>query len=245
MNTTDIIAIGIFAVTGIMVVLGIRSWFPKLITPQSKASSSVMTTAGTTTSSPAIGTTSSASVTAPAVSASPRSWSWLWWIPVIAIVAFGGWWAVKTLPKNVAVPSPHRMCVPKKQLRQKVVPCSLRFVGGDGIIRRNGLVGIRKGGQAFFATNTLPWRKDAVFHVVVKIIQKTTGHICLEINGGRGGTKFYMHPGSPELATIVFFETGERGDPSLFNPGTNQIKIWSPGDDMIIQCVSIEMFYRD
>jgi hypothetical protein len=128
----------------------------------------------------------------------------------------------------------------------RVTNIPLKFVGGDGSYEKHGLVGVQNGGgHAFFATHSLPWQRRATFHVVVEVLRKTTGNVCLEINGGRGGQKFYNHPGSSTFSIDVFFESGERGDSNFFNPGPNQIKVWSPGADIVIRCVSIDMIYQE
>jgi hypothetical protein len=140
-------------------------------------------------------------------------------------------------------PSPSPASVAKKTPQVTNIP--LKFVGGDGSYEKHGLVGVQNGGHAFFATHSLPWRKKATFHVVVEVLRQTTGNVCLEINGGRGGQKFYNHPASSTFSIDVFFESGERGDSAFFNPGPNQIKIWSPGADIVIRCVSVDMIYQE
>lgn len=90
----------------------------------------------------------------------------------------------------------------------------------------------------------MPWRNDAVFHVVAKIRQEKTATILIKINGQ--WTKSLVHPGSPIPTNIVLFEAGEVGSPDYFNPsGINNIEVSSlGGDNMTIHCVSIEMIYR-
>jgi hypothetical protein len=177
--------------------------------------------------------------------ASTKSYGWNWPLLIIAILVaiIAYHFIAPALRTSAPAPQATSATPPKKELRQPEDRRGLSLVGGDGIFEDKGFIGVRKGGDAYFATQTMPWRKDAVFHVVVKLLQKTTGNICLEVNGGRGGTKFYMHPGSSEFATVVFFETGEPGDSRYFNPGPNQVKIWSTVGDMSIQCVSMEMLY--
>lgn len=179
------------------------------------------------------------------VASSKRSYSWVW---SFVFVFFGGLIAL-TIYHEVLVPvfnapgPSSRVVAPtqKRTLQQRVEKHGLSLVGGDGIFNERGRIGVRKGGKAFFVTHTLPWRKDAVFHVVVKIRQQSTADIFIKINGQ--WTKSLVHPGSPNFTAVVFFEAGEVGSPSYFNSsGINNIEVSSSGDDdMTIQCVSIEM----
>lgn len=168
---------------------------------------------------------------------------WFWPVVIGALLSIVAIYVV--IPALQApAPSPQRATVPEKVLEQRVEKCSLQFVGGDGFLEKDGRIEVRNGGQAFFTTHTLPWRRDAVFHVVVEMSRRSTGLVWININEGRG-IKNYMRPGTEGFTNVVFFAKIERGDPSYFNRGTNQIKIWSPGDEMVIQRVSVEMIYQE
>jgi len=181
---------------------------------------------------------------APAPVSSSRSYGWLW---SFVLVFFGGLIALTIYHRvlvpsfNLPAPTP-QATVPKINLQQPAAKRGLSLVGGDGIFNEEGYVGVQKGGRAFFATHTLPWFRDAVYHIIVKLKQKSTSEIFVKINGQ--WTKSLVHPGSPNFTNVVFFETGEVGSPSYFNAsGINNIEVWSLGDDnMTIQCVSIEIF---
>lgn len=172
-----------------------------------------------------------------------KSYAWLWWVAAVVAVLAVGWWGYNHFQSG---PAP-RVKAPteKRALKEKVSICDLKFVGGDNVSEAGGLVYISSGGHAFFATKSLPWRNDAEYRIAVYLIRRSTGNVILAINGGRGGEKFYMHPGSPNPAIDVYFETGEKGNPSFFNPGANQVKIYSPGDDIFIQRISIVMIHRE
>lgn len=234
------ILIGTGVTLVILVVWAFRSQFTKIIFPASAVSPPTSTTTGSGT---ATATTPPAPPPAPAPAVRVRSYGWLWIIVGILLIIVVIWVVIPAMRPSAPAPPATSATPPKKELRQPEDKRGLSLVGGGGIFEDKGFIGVEKGGHAFFATQTMPWRRDAVFHVVVKLLQKTTGYVCIEINGGRGGTKFYMHPGSSEFATVVFFETGEQGDPGYFNPGPNQVKIWSTVGTMTIQYVSIEMLY--
>jgi len=231
------IVIGALCASGVLLWL-IGKWVEKMFTFRPPAPPPpVATTATTGTPAPP---------PPPPPPTASKSYGWVW---SFIFVFFGGLIALTIYHKalvpvfNAPGPQP-QSTAPKILLQQKVEKCTLQFVGGDGVLEKGGLIEVPSDKQAFFATHSLPWKKNAAFHVVVNLLRKSTGQICLEVNGGRGGTKSYMHPGSPELSIVVFFEKDERGDSGYFNPGANQIKIWSPGDDIFIQNVRIEMIER-
>lgn len=192
----------------------------------------VSTQVSTTTSGP------SASPPAPAPAAAQKiNWGWITAVVVLGIVV-----VVWVIIPALRIPTPPP--APKKELQQHVLRRDLKFVGGDGAIEKDGFVGIRKNGHVAFTTWDLPWRKDAVYHVVFCVLRRTTGYDRIEING-RSGEISCEHYGSEKFETVVFFERDMPGDPKYFNPGINQIKFWSPGDDVIVQSASIEMIYRE
>jgi len=178
----------------------------------------------------------------PAPAARVRSYGWVWPVAIVIIGLVFLVWVLPTM--RTTAPAP-QATAPKRELRQHVEKRGLSLVGDDRIFNKEGFVEIRKGGRAFFVTNNLPWRKDAVFHVAVRLRQKTTGNIVLLINGGRGGEKSYLVPRSSEFGNAVFFDSGEIGRSDYFNPGTNQIIVSSPNSDTTIQCVSIEMLWQE
>ncbi|MCX6766802.1 MAG: hypothetical protein NT170_03430, partial [Candidatus Moranbacteria bacterium] len=74
------------------------------------------------------------------------------------------------------------------------------------------------------------------------ILQQNTRKIFIKINGQ--WTKSLVHPGSQNFTAVVFFEAGEVGNPSYFNPtGINNIEVWTLEGAMEISSVSIEMIY--
>ena len=177
--------------------------------------------------------------------ATSKSYGWVW---SFVLVFFGGLIALAIYHK-VLVPSfnfpasPPQATAPQRQLQQRVVKRELQFVGGEGAIKKEGLVDIRNGGHAAFTTWDLPWKKDAIYHVVFYVLRKnTTGYDYIEING-RSGDIFCKHYASDKFETVVFFERDMSGDSKYFNPGINQIKFWSPGDNIIVQSARIEMAY--
>lgn len=215
----------------------------------STAAASSTTAATTATTAAATATTATPPPTpAPAPVAIPRtapmSTSWFGWvlIIIIAIVFVGRWIWYETGVKSTY--SPPQATAPKRDLQQRVITRNLKFVGGDGTIERQGFIEVQKGGHAFYAINDMPWRRDAIFRVVVSLRQKTTGNVVLEINGGRGGQKYYMVPSSSVFGNAVFYDKGEIGRSEYFNPdGGNQILLSSQGGNMEIQYVSIVMIY--
>lgn len=139
---------------------------------------------------------------------------------------------------------PPQATAPGRELQQRVITRNLKFVGGNGTVERQGFVEVQKGGHTFYVIHDMPWRRDAIFRVVVSLRQKTTGNVVLELNGGRGGQKYYMVPSSSVFGNAVFYDKGEIGRPEYFNPdGGNQILLSSQRGDMEIQYVSIVMIY--
>ncbi len=195
-----------------------------------------------------IPTATSASPTPPApapTTVTSKSYGWAWQLIALLITMLLGTIIYhKVLVPSFNLPGPlPQATAPKKQLQQHVVKRDLKFVGGEGAIEKEGLIGIRNGGHAAFTTWDLPWKKDAIYHVVFYVLRKnTTGYDWIEING-RSGDISCKHYASDKVETVVFFERDMPGDPKYFNPGINQIKFWSPGDNVIIQCARIEMAY--
>lgn len=174
---------------------------------------------------------------APAPAAYSKRYGWAWLI--VAILA-----AVIAYHFVAPVLRTHTPTAPQRTLQQRVITRNLKFVGGDGAIKRQCFIEVQKGGHIFYAIQDMPWRRDAIFRVVVSLRQKTTGNVVLEINGGRDGEKYYMVPSSSVFGNAVFYNKGEIGRPEYFNPdGGNQIVLSSQGGDMEIQYVSIVMIY--
>jgi hypothetical protein len=239
MKITDIIAIGFFIATGILIFFAVRGKLLKKTAPKAKSGPPPANTkAGTTT--PPTSLTSGTTLAPPTPPAQKTNWAWAAAFGAIGIAIII--WVIAPWLRNPPA-SPLPPPAAKRELQKRVVSTDLRFIGGDGVLEKEGLIGIRRGGQAFFLTHNLPWRKDAEFHVVVRALRRTTGNVRLTINGGRGGEKFLIFPGSSDFLDGVFFDSGEKGLPAYFNPGTNQIIIAPIGDDLIIQCVRIEMIY--
>jgi hypothetical protein len=175
----------------------------------------------------------------PATAAKSSNWAWLI-VGILAIVFVI--WVIAPMITKTNAPTP-QATAPQKQLEQRVITRNLKFVGGEAI-ERQGFIAVKKDGRAFYAIHDMPWRRDAIFRVVVCLRQESTGNIILKINGGRGGQKFYMVPGSTVFGNAVFFDKEEIGRPEYFNPdGGNQIILSSQGGDMDIQFVSIVMIY--
>jgi hypothetical protein len=168
----------------------------------------------------------------------------VWWLIIIIAVVFIGRWVWYEGRNIRSTYSPPQATVPQRELHQRVITRNLKFVGGDSAIERQGFTEVQKGGHAFYAIHDMPWRRDAIFRVVVSLRQQSTGNVVLEANGGRGGQKYYMVPSSSTYGNAVFFDKGEVGRSEYFNPdGGNQIILWSQGGDMEIQYVSIVMIY--
>lgn len=79
-------------------------------------------TSASTTSSATSGSTTTATTTTPptpAPVASSRSYGWLWWVLIIAVVAYGGRWAwyeTQGMKSTVSVP---RVTAPGREMQQK------------------------------------------------------------------------------------------------------------------------------
>lgn len=105
METTNIIAIGFFTATVLLIILGVRSWWSTKPVSKAKSSPSATTTAGTSRGAATATTPATPLTPAPAPMASLKSRSWLWWIPIIALIAGLGWWGYKNIPSQTTTVS--------------------------------------------------------------------------------------------------------------------------------------------
>lgn len=106
----NIIAIVLFLLTAVMIFFGARNWWP--VNTTTKAKSEPETT-------PTVGTSSGAATTpTPTTStpvATPRNYSWGWWLVIIAVVVLA-WWGYKHIPTTPVSP---RVSTPGMEMRQR------------------------------------------------------------------------------------------------------------------------------
>lgn len=163
------------------------------------------------------------------------------WLPIAAfiIVPWLSSWRKPVPP----VPAP---VVEKTPPQRHVAHFPLNFQGGENVeITGDGCFLIRNGGNAIFRAREVPWSANARYQVVFCLIKKKSGKLYLELNGGRGGPRPFdlVQYASNDLEPAVFFACGKRGEPDYFVPGTNRVKFWSPGDDILVQSARIEVEY--
>jgi|GEM_PF-6834340 len=241
METTNIAALVISVFTGIMIFFGVRGWWPIKPAPKAKSGPSATTTAGasggTTTATVAPPPPPPAPTPAPAPTVSARSWGWLW---SFVLVFFGGLVAL-TLYHKVLVPSfnlpgpPPQATAPKPQSFRQSAPfrTSAELVKSKsfGVEVENGTTKIRNSGKGLYFAE-IPQKFSGTVYFKGYITRFYDGQLLLRVNG----TEFQnLHKGGGRFWKVFSFPA------SVLHPGTNTFILSSPGEDILVEKMEIEV----